>query len=219
MNTNTLVLTALAVALTSHNVSSDSIAVADNGRQVVLDDDGSWKYLSKDLFAITESGSRVRLKGDGRWQPAVNVEVIKTDQVVTSHVDVSLTSVTIESYRKKLRKGAINSHQTVFNMRLNLSESSENLSPRLHDASLFQVFDDSNKQYSVISITPSETLVKPGGSLLFSVRVEGAPTGLLAVGTQQLFLKVDAAVFATSSDLEFSSLVDDAQSIKRDEPF
>ena len=219
MKINTLILVALSVSLTSYNVSSDTIAVADDGRQVVLDDNGSWKYLSKDRFAITENGSRVRLKGDGQWEPVANLLVQKSDQVVTSHVDVSLKAVTIESYRKKLLRGTINSTQTVFSMNLNLSESSENLSPRLNDSNLIQVSDDKNKQYSIISITPSEALVKPGGSLMFFVRVDGAPTGLLAAGTKLLFLNIDAAVFGTSSDLEFSSRIDDAEAIKKDEPF
>lgn len=219
MKRTNIILTALTVSFFSYHALSDTIAVAEDGRQVVLADNGSWKYVSKDRFAITEKGFRVRLKGDGQWEPTDNLPVKKAEQIVTSRVDVSVKSVTVESYRKKLLKGTISSSQTVIDMSLTLAESSAALTPTLNDFNLFKVSDDKNKQYSIVSITPSEALVEPGGSLTFSVRVKDSPTGLLAVGTQQLLLHIDAEVFGTPTDLQFSSLIDDAKAIRQDRPF
>ena len=43
------------------------IVIVD-GREVILNSDGTWKYFSTDRYVNTKDGTRVRLKDDGSWQ-------------------------------------------------------------------------------------------------------------------------------------------------------
>ena len=57
------------LALLSGSIfADDNIVLSDDGREVRLNADGSWEYLSEDRFATTESGTRIRLREDGQWE-------------------------------------------------------------------------------------------------------------------------------------------------------
>jgi hypothetical protein len=46
---------------------AQEIVIDSDGRQIQLNDDGSWSLLSRDLFATNEAGERVRIRPDGTW--------------------------------------------------------------------------------------------------------------------------------------------------------
>ena len=54
----------LAVSLFS---IAGQVVVDDLGRQVQLNDDGSWVLISSDRYAISHQGERIKLRPDGSW--------------------------------------------------------------------------------------------------------------------------------------------------------
>lgn len=205
------------VCLYSH--ASSHKATGDDGREVLLNSNGTWEYRSNDKLATTEEGVRVRLKPDGRWEPIGNLPVKKDEQVRTSDLDVSLNTVIMEIYRKENTKSTRYDSQTVFYFDLNLSSFGNNINAKLSHFNLFKISDSRGKSYPVLNITPQKEQLKPGDKFQFSVRVDGSPTGLFAIGTKYININIDKSVFNTDSDLKFSKRVDDLESKKMDKPF
>jgi|SaaInlStandDraft_1057018.scaffolds.fasta_scaffold120189_2 hypothetical protein len=52
----------------SVNAIAAEDVVSDDGREVRLNEDGTWSLLSRDRFATTPDGRRIRLMTDGRWE-------------------------------------------------------------------------------------------------------------------------------------------------------
>ena len=76
--------------LTANTLYADQKITSDDGREVLLNDDGSWQYRSSDRFATTSDGRRVRLKEDGRWSYDGNAPLRSTEQVRTNDLDIKL---------------------------------------------------------------------------------------------------------------------------------
>jgi hypothetical protein len=57
----------LSLSLCSHLLHADQEVTTDDGREVLLKEDGSWTFRSTDRFANTVDGQRIRLKQDGSW--------------------------------------------------------------------------------------------------------------------------------------------------------
>ena len=67
-----LVLAASAIA--------EEVVVSDDGRQIRLNDDGTWVQVSQDRFATNAQGQRIRLRADGSW----NVISASSEDIVRS---------------------------------------------------------------------------------------------------------------------------------------
>ena len=67
-----LVLASSAVA--------EEVVVSDDGRQIRLNDDGTWVQVSQDRFATNAQGQRIRLRADGSW----NVISASSEDIVRS---------------------------------------------------------------------------------------------------------------------------------------
>lgn len=208
----------LCLSITT-GATAERSAVADDGREILLKDDGSWDYKSSDRFATAEDGTRVRLGDDGRWQVVGNAPVVREELVRTPRLEVTLEQAVMEIFRAKLIKSTRFDAQTVLQLAVVVSSHSDPVAAHLSHYNLFRVEDSRGREYPVIAVTPQHQQLQPGESFHFSVRTDGAPVGLLAMGTNNLVLTIDKTVFGTESDLKFSKRLDDLIEKKVDRPF
>jgi len=151
--------------------------VTVDGREVMLNKDGTWKYLSTDRYVNTKDGNRVRLKDDGSWQYVGNAPLTSKEQVRTTELNIKLQKVVIESYEKKVQKNVRVKTQTVFYVQLeNSSQAKQNISINKSDASFIEVKDNNGKNYPVLSIKPDTAQLKPGTKITLVVRAKKSPS-------------------------------------------
>jgi len=150
--------------------------VTVDGREVILNNDGTWKYLSTDRYVNTKDGTRVRLKNDGSWQYVGNAPLISKEQVRTSELNIKLQKVVIESHEKKVQKNVRVKTQTVFYVQLeNSPQAKQNISINKSDASLIEVKDNNGKSYPILSIKPDTAQLKPDTKTTLVVRAKKSP--------------------------------------------
>jgi hypothetical protein len=201
-------LTALTLALLGASFTLPALAAreatGDDGRQILLQDDGRWEYKNSDRFATSADGTRVRLKDDGSWEFIGNAPTVSEASHRTEALDISLDNVTTET-RKTQNPGAKSSRvsaETVFNLSVKLSGySKDNLTPDVNPLSQFSVVDDRGTDYKIVSVTPTGTTLEPGQSYTYQVRASGAPQYTFALRVKTLTLRIDKAVFGTAADV------------------
>ena len=85
--------------LLSQHATADTVVLSDDGREVKLNDDGSWEFVSEDRFATTEDGERIRLRADGRWEPVNDDEgwiALPREALNLSHDSISEENLKVE---------------------------------------------------------------------------------------------------------------------------
>ncbi len=174
----TFALTTLFLSPISNTLSANQEIITDDGREVLLKQDGSWTFRSTDRFANTKQGQRVRLKEDGSWEYTGNAPVILEKQVRTTELDIKLQKVVIETYEKKVLKSKRVKTQTVFYLNLEHSSLAKtNISITKNDIARIEIKDSNGNNYQVASIQPNTTL-KPGSNTVVIIRAKGSPLWL-----------------------------------------
>jgi hypothetical protein len=150
--------------------------ISDDGREVLLKEDGTWEFRSNDRFANTSDGRRVRLKADGSWQYIGNALLASKQQLKTTEIDIKLQKVVIETYEKKIQKNKRVKSQTVFFLDLTTSpQAQQDISISEENISHIKVSDSDGSDYQVLSIQPLPLLLKPGSQTSIAVRADGSP--------------------------------------------
>jgi len=143
--------------------------ITDDGREVQLNDDGSWIFLTTDRFANTDDGRRIRLKDDGSWHYLKDA-LLKTKAKNQNDPMITLQKVVIEKYERKALKNTRVKTQTVFYLQLaNASPEKTEQAGKEHDISLIEVKDNNGKNYPVLA-------VKTGPENTLLVRVDKSPS-------------------------------------------
>ena len=182
-----IVLTLLSIG-DAH--SADQEVITDDGREVLLKENGTWDFLSEDRFANTSDGQRVRLKHDGSGEYMGNAPLTSNTQVRTKALDIKLGSVVIETHEVKVQKNKRVDSQTVFYLNLELSPlAKEDVIISKNDISLIEVKDNKGRRYPVLSIQPSPETLEPGSMTTLSIRVDGSPQWWKNVKTMDIALK------------------------------
>lgn len=149
---------------------------SDDGREVLLKEDGTWEFRSNDRFATTSDGRRVRLKADGSWQYVGNALLTSKQQLRTTEIDIKLQKVVIETYEKKVQKNKRVKSQTVFFLDITSSpQAQQDISVGEKNISNIKVNDSNGRDYPVLSIHPASQIIKPGSRTSVTVRVDGSP--------------------------------------------
>jgi len=149
------------------------------GREVLLNDDGSWTYQSTDRYADTKDGNRIRLKADGSWQYVGNALLTSKQQVRTAELDVALQKVVIETFKKKSNKSSRIKTQTVFYLDMALSSLATNtVNITNKDMANIKIEDDTGRVYPVLSIQPSPFTLNADDKITLSIRAEKSPSFL-----------------------------------------
>ncbi|MYM63847.1 hypothetical protein [Pseudomaricurvus sp. HS19] len=218
-------LLAAAAAATVLNAAADQTAMGDDGREILLKDNGTWEYKEKDRFGTSESGSRVRLKDNGSWEfvdnkvapvpKAISAPVAAKSTFVASNLNFALQDVTIHSKKNKIPNS--NNYRveskTQLDFKVVVSEvNKSDLAIKLKDKSLFRVSDDTDKEYKILSIKPAAANLKPGQSYDFTVMVDAAPKySFFSLGGQikEMYIEIDKSVFGTGSDVKMTKSTDD----------
>ncbi len=179
----------LIIPITNAEITKQEIINID-GREVLLNKNGTWKFLSTDRYANTKDGTRVRLKEDGSWQAIGNAPLKSKDQVRTTDLDIKLHKVVIETYEKKVQKNTRIKTQTVFYVDLAYSpQARNNITINKSDISLIEVKDNNGKAYPVLSIEPNDTQMKPSTKTTVIVRAEKSPSMFDNVKSMEIVFK------------------------------
>ncbi len=112
-----IILLSLLLASGS-NLSAKQTVITDDGRKVLLKNDGNWTFHTTDCFASTSDGRRVRLKQDSHWEYANDAPAAPEDETQTSKPLVKLQKVVIEKHVEKGYKNTRVKTQTVFYVQL-----------------------------------------------------------------------------------------------------
>lgn len=191
-----------------HARSGNQAVITDDGREVLLNEDGSWEFRSTDRFATTEDGLRIRLKEDGSWQYVGNAPLTSKEEVRTTELDIKLQKVVIERHEKKVKKNKRVKTQTVFYLDLGLSSlAKRDISITKNDVSLIRVTDNEGKSYPVLSIQPSPAVLTPGSDTAFTIRVDGSPKWWKNI--KSLDIVFTPGIFGIQAPVTFSRSVDD----------
>jgi hypothetical protein len=205
-----IIMIALALLPASHVLSADQHVTTDDGREVLLRQDGSWEFLSNDRFANTEDGQRVRLRQDGSWEYMGNAPMATSSQVRTTDLDIKLQKVIIERYEQKAQKNKRVVSQTVFHVDVALSPRAENnISIRKEDVALVKVKDNKDKNYPVLSIQPGSTLLEPDSDTTIVIRAHGSPKWWKNIKTMEITFH--PGMFGTEEPVTLSQRVSDIE--------
>ena len=153
-------------------------AIADDGREVRLKDNGVWEYVTDDVFATTSDGQRIRLRSNQRWQkvrdgeaPAyqpVPISTVERDNATVADVSLILDQVHIENQREDIRKNTRLRSNIVFYIEVNSDDLIDRLTP-----DQFVAQDSKGKAYPVFSVEQGAAPI--GGQPRIVVRAKGAP--------------------------------------------
>jgi hypothetical protein len=210
-----IALIPVLLSLYSNILCADQEVITDDGREVLLRSDGTWKFRSTDRFANTADGQRIRLKEDGSWQYVGNAPTISKDQVMTTALAITLRKVIIEKHETKVQKNKRVKTQTVFYLDLGLSPlAASAITLNDNAASSIEVSDDNGRRYPVLSIQSGTTMLKPGSNTAIAVRVDDSPSWLDNARSMEILFKPD--IFGIQSPIRLSQNIDDFEEVDVD---
>lgn len=179
-----------------------------DGREVLLNEDGSWNYASTDRYANTADGRRVRLKEDGSWQYTGNTPMATKEQVRTAELDIKLQKVVIETFKKKVQKNSHIRTQTVFYLNLEHSPQAKNtIHFNKRDIALIKVKDNNGRNYPVLSIKPGVSELAPDSKTTLVIRAKKSPSIWDAVKSMNITFNV--GIFGIEEAITLSQRVID----------
>lgn len=196
-------------------LSANHEVITDDGREVLLREDGTWMYRSNDRFADTKDGRRVRLKDDGSWQYVGNAPMTSDQHVRTPLLDIKLEKVVVEKHEKPVQKNVRVKTQTVFYLNLELSPlAKKDLSIGQIEPGLIKVRDNEGRNYPVLSVQPGTTTLKPGSETAIIIRVDGSPKWWGKVKTMEM--RLNAGILGLQKAVTLSRNVADFDKKKVD---
>ena len=210
-----IALIPVLLSLYSNILCADQEVITDDGREVLLRSDGTWKFRSTDRFANTADGQRIRLKEDGSWQYVGNAPMVSNDQVRTTELGITLLKTVIEKNETKVQKNKRVKTQTAFYLALELSPlAGKAVAINNDDASGIEVTDNNGKSYPVLSIRADASALKPGSHATMTIRVDGSPTWLDNAESMQIIFK--PGIFGIQEPIELSRKIEDFEEIDVD---
>ena len=205
-------------------VTAEIIVTADDGRQVVLKDDGNWEYVNTDRFASTSDGRRIRLKADGQWeyvgeQTVPTVTAAATDTIQANTVSVELAKVEIEEYVEAAtgnRKNQRTRTQTVFYFTVTASTLGDAVEPKFEGRGTapngFSVTDNKGKSYQIIEFAPSDTnSIQPGESINYTLKLKASPKW----GPKSIALRIEPEVFSTNQPIILTAPLSSVETVRK----
>jgi hypothetical protein len=203
-------LIALSFLLASPALIASQDGLTDDGREVLLKEDGSWEFRSNDRFANTKDGQRVRLKDDGTWEYVGNAPLMLKEQVRTTLLDIRLQRVDIEIHKEKVNKNLREEKQTVFYLNVGVSPAAKNSMPIADtDLSLIEARHDKGKSFPILSMTPSTLELTPGSEHTLAIRMKGAPS--IWDGAKSMQLKLAPGVLGNTEPVILSQNISDME--------
>lgn len=221
----------IALGVFSAQILAAEDVISDDGREVRLNDDGTWSFLSRDRYATTIDGRRIRLIPDGRWEITTDdVTVIEertqttkdsangvaaTTQVTRKIVrqssnaggnsSILLTRVDILKKKTKTHKSTKADTRTAFYVQVaNHSKNPIALNQALKSS--LKASDSKGRQYDTLLLRYKGDQIASGSSKQIIVLIDGAPRWY---GVKNMNLKIDANTFGDNSSILLSKNMND----------
>jgi hypothetical protein len=218
IKTITALFIAITLAFSSGTQAAETLATGDDGREVILNNDGSWTYKSTDRYANTSDGRRILLREDGSWVYIGNQKAVSPVQYRNTDIDIGLTRVEIEEYKKPatgIKKSPRLSTETNFYFTATVTSTGDPISPNVRSSkgeiSGFIVSDDYGKEYKVLELSPVDVVqLKPGESINYRLKIQESPKW----GPKTVTLSIDKNVFDTTDDILLTAIVKDIEHIE-----
>ncbi len=198
----------LSILLNSPGVFAAQEAISDDGREVLLRDNGTWEFQSNDRYANLPDGRRVRLKEDNTWEYIGNVPLTTKTQARTETTDITLQSAVVEIHQEKNFKNIRTETQTVFNLQVALSPlADKGVTIDKSALARIKVTDNQGEQYPSLSLTPNQLTLAPGSQQTFTLRVNGSPSWLK--NPESIKLELAPGIFGNRDTVELTMPVKD----------
>ena len=196
-------------------LAANQEVVTDDGREVLLKEDGTWEFSSDDRFANTGDGQRVRLKADGSWEYVGNAPMVTSQRVRTRELEIELQKAVIEIHEQKVQKNTRVNSQTVFYLKLGLSPvADKGIDIEKSDLALISIQDNKRRNYPVLSMQTSAESLQPDSEASVIIHADGSPQWWKNVKTLNIVLKPE--IFGLSESISLSYSVDDIEKKKVD---
>ena len=168
----------LCLCLLACSQSNAEIVLSDDGREVKLNDDGSWEYVSGDRFATRDDGSRIRLSEEGSWQEVTDgrkwmqARQLSKDPLEDGAYSFELAEVEIESVRSSQQKNTRVRSQILLTINVT---SQQHLPPIELARDVFKVSDSKGRVYPIKDVALITAENKADQTLSIRVIASGAP--------------------------------------------
>lgn len=182
LNFNTLLFFLVLLLSVNYTLAQSQTLITDDGREILLKEDGSWEFLSNDRFVTTQDGKRIRLKADGSWEVIDNVPPIIIEDRLANKIELNLQKVVEEQVVKKIQKNVRVSSRMVFYVDVK-SMHSETIALMENSSQLVTVLDSLDNEYSVRSLEPAKISIEPNSIHEIEVYVDGAPSPFTSAKT------------------------------------
>jgi len=150
------ILLYLLVTLAMPVLGEEEIVLSDDGREVRLNADGSWEFVSEDRYATTKAGDRIRLRSDGQWE-AVKDPSWQSATAISRNpataAGLSVSDFVIESVRSTKHKNSRVRNQMVID--IPMAEREDLV--RAPEASRVDVKDSKGRSYEISSVNMRES--------------------------------------------------------------
>jgi len=187
--------------------------MTDDGREVLLKDDGTWEFRSTDRYANTKEGARIRLKANKSWEYIGNAPVTSKQHVRTTTLDIKLQKVEIEVYKEKVHRNIRTFSQTVFYVSIDVTPlAKKNLTTGKIDISRILARDDKGGNYRVLSTTPAVIDFSDKTRLSISIRLDGSPSVWGNAKSMELELLPD--IFGIQESITLSQNINEIDKIR-----
>ncbi len=138
---------------------SAEVVVTDDGKQIRLNDDGTWTQVSQDKFATTASGERIRVRANGSWNYVSapdNQVAHKPLPVVTDEVVIFLESV--EILRREIKRSKSKHADTRMRYTVRITNGTDDTIAVDKDAA-FRSTTNRGGDYDLLSVTGPSTVL------------------------------------------------------------
>jgi hypothetical protein len=198
----------LSILLNSPAGFAAQEVISDDGREVLLKDNGTWEFRSNDRYANTPGGRRVRLKENNTWEYMGNSPLTTTTEARSVTTDITLQHAVVETHKEEIYKNVRTETQTVFYLQVALSPLAEKgVTIDKSALALIKVVDDKGGHYPNLSLTPDQFTLAPKSQRTFVVRVEGSPSWFK--GVKSVNIELAPGIFGNRDTVKLTMPVDD----------
>lgn len=200
--------------LSLSSVNASEVVISDDGRQIRLNDDGTWAQISQDRFATTLAGERVRLRPDGSWNyvhdaspPASSVKA--PGPVIEDEAVLFLKSV--EILRREIKRAKSTHAETRMRYTIQIDNVTEE-DVSVDKSARFSAGSNRGGSYETLEVFGADR-VAAGASGEVVVIVDGSPVWF---GTKYLSLEVPANAIGNSVQRMLNKRMDEVRRISVD---
>lgn len=207
---------AIFLILLTSFAMAEEVVVSDDGRQIRLNDDGTWVQLSQDRFATNAQGQRIRLRADGKWNV---MSAQDTTQGVRSSIEpvplqdeAILYLKSVEILRREIKRSKSRHAETRMRYVVGIENNTAD-TIRIDRAGQYRASTNRGGEYALLSVTgPAD--VSPGATAELVVVVADSPTWF---GVKHLSLEVPESALGNAAPRILNKNMNEVRRVNVDE--